>query len=193
MADRSSPPARFTPVSSRNLRVEEIPFLTQVNLRVDPKSPAAADIAFALGVPLPTEPGTCASGEGADLLWLGPDEWLVVGAPGDEYLEARLRAAAGTRHAAVTDVSAHRTTVRLAGPRARDVLAHGCAVDLHPRVFGPGRCVQTMLARAQVVLAAREDEDFRIFVRSSFAGYLADWLLDAATEYLQDDPAGRSA
>lgn len=40
-----------------------------------------------------------------------------------------------------------------------------------------------MLARAQVVLVARED-GFRILVRSSFTGYLTQWLRDAATEYL---------
>lgn len=41
-----------------------------------------------------------------------------------------------------------------------------------------------MLALAQVVLVARDDDEFRMLVRSSFASYLAEWLLDAATEYL---------
>jgi sarcosine oxidase subunit gamma len=72
----------------------------------------------------------------------------------------------------------------VAGPRARDLLAHGCALDLHPRSFGPGRCAQTMLARAQVLLVAHDGDEFTVFVRSSFAGYLATWLLDAAAEYL---------
>ncbi|GII28981.1 sarcosine oxidase subunit gamma [Planotetraspora mira] len=184
MAERLSPLARFTPVSADDLRIAEIPFLTQINLRVDPKSRAAADIGLALGAPLPTEPGTCTSA-GADVLWMGPDEWLVVGPVGDG-LEETIRTAAGTAHVGITDVSAQRTVVAVDGPRSRDLLAHGCALDLHPRVFGPGRCAQTMLARAQVVLAAREDDGFRVFVRSSFAGYLADWLLDAAAEYLPE-------
>jgi sarcosine oxidase, subunit gamma len=183
MADRLSPLARFEPVSTDDLRIAEIPFLTQVNLRVDPKSRAAADIGLALGVPLPTQPGTFASAS-ADVLWLGPDEWLVVGAPGRDDIEALLRSAAGDAHVGVTDVSAQRTALLVGGPKARDLLAHGCALDLHPREFGPGRCAQTMLARAQVVLAAKEGDDFHVFVRSSFAGYLADWILDAAVEYL---------
>ncbi|MDT7677764.1 MAG: sarcosine oxidase, subunit gamma, partial [Pseudonocardiales bacterium] len=77
---------------------------------------------------------------------------------------------------------------------AREVLEQGCPLDLHPRVFGPGRCVQTMLARAQVVIwrpasdatDGAEDspgETFRLLVRGSFAGYLAAWLTDAAGEY----------
>ncbi|MEU8381556.1 sarcosine oxidase subunit gamma family protein [Streptosporangium sp. NPDC048865] len=183
------------PVSGPHLRIAELPFLTQVDLRVEPGSDTAADIALALGVPLPTEPGTvattdggaspsAASASGRQVLWLGPDEWLVVGPPDDTGLEAGLRAAAGTGHAAVTDVSAQRTVLLVTGRDARDLLSHGCALDLHPRAFGPGRCARTMLARAQVVLAAHEDDGFRIFVRSSFADYLAAWLLDAAGEYL---------
>jgi sarcosine oxidase subunit gamma len=214
MAERLGPPANLRPVSTENLRIAEIPFLTQVNLRVDPKSRAAAEIGLALGVPLPTEPGTYVSGD-ADVLWMGPDEWLVIGppAPGagpgaggglstavtpggsdragrsravlnQDDLEVRLREAANGAHVSVTDVSAQRTALLVGGSRARDLLAHGCALDLHPRVFGPGRCAQTMLARAHVVLAAREGDEFIVLVRSSFAGYLAAWLLDAATEYL---------
>ncbi|MCT9930836.1 sarcosine oxidase subunit gamma [Planotetraspora sp. A-T 1434] len=189
MAERLSPLARFEPVSTDDLRIAEIPFLTQVNLRVDPKSRAAADIGLALGAPLPTEPNTYASAD-SDVFWLGPDEWLIVGAGARADLEPRLRAAAtgaveaGRVHVGITDVSAQRTALVVGGPKARDLLAHGCALDLHPRTFGPGRCAQTMLARAQVLLAAREGGEFRVFVRSSFAGYLAAWLLDAAVEYL---------
>ncbi|MET7655934.1 sarcosine oxidase subunit gamma family protein, partial [Streptomyces sp. NPDC005486] len=70
--------------------------------------------------------------------------------------------------------------------RTRDLLAHGCSLDLHPRAFGPGRCAQTTLARTQIVLVARDETraGFWVLVRSTFAGYLADWLLDAATEYV---------
>ncbi|MFF5208866.1 sarcosine oxidase subunit gamma [Streptosporangium sp. NPDC000396] len=184
MAERLSPLTRFTPVSSDDLRIAEVPFLAQVNLRVDAKGRAAGDIGLALGAPLPTEPGTCVSTD-VDVLWLGPDEWLVIGEAGTERaLEARLREAAGTEHVAVTDVSAQRTALLVAGPRARDLLAHGCALDLHPRQFGPGRSAQTMLARAQVVLVARDGDEFLVLVRSSFAGYLAEWLADAAAEYV---------
>lgn len=122
-------------------------------------------------------------------LWLGPDEWLVVGPPDSRRdLEGRIREAAADEAASVsvTDVSAQRTTLLVAGPRARDLLAHGCALDLHPRAFGTGRCAQTSLGRTQVVLVARDEPrgGFWVLVRSSFAGYLTDWLLDAATEYL---------
>lgn len=42
-----------------------------------------------------------------------------------------------------------------------------------------------MVAKTQVVLAQTDDAPtYRLWVRTSFARYLAAWLLDAAGEYL---------
>ena len=70
------------------------------------------------------------------------------------------------------------------------MLAKGCALDLHPRAFVEGTAAQTMLGQAGVILLAVNGTgaDYRILVRSSFARYLADWLLDAAGEYAPDEP-----
>ncbi|MFI8850053.1 sarcosine oxidase subunit gamma [Streptomyces sp. NPDC053499] len=192
-ADRRSPLAhaadRFaaaTRASGGALRLAELPFLAQVNVRLDPKGPAADAVGLALGVTLPLEPNTVVHGGGFTAVWLGPDEWLVVGPPGSqEGLQEKMRTAIGSEHASVVDVSAQRTTLLVAGRHARDLLAHGCSLDLHPRSLGAGRCAQTTLARAQVVLVPRDayKPGFWVLVRSSFASYLADWLLDAAAEY----------
>ena len=180
------------------LQLAELPYLSMVNLRVDPAGPVAARIAALLGVELPTEPNTVVSSAAWSVLWLGPDEWLVVGPDGAAAdLVGLLRGLLAGQRGSAVDVSANRTTIELAGPFARDVLEQGCPLDLHPRVFGPGRCVQTMLARAQVVIwrpadgaagaqagaqASSSEEVFRLLVRGSFAGYLAAWLNDAAGE-----------
>jgi sarcosine oxidase subunit gamma len=119
-------------------------------------------------------------------VWLGPDEWLLTSSTqAPDELEARVAAAVAPLSGSATDVSAQRITLRLKGTRARDVLAKGCALDLHPRVFGRGRSAQTTLGLAGVVLLALTDtgDDYVVLVRSSFAGYLADWLVDAALEF----------
>ncbi|MFF7748999.1 sarcosine oxidase subunit gamma [Streptomyces sp. NPDC007971] len=173
--------------SSRGVvRLAELPFLAQVNVRLDAKSPAADAVGLALGLQLPLEPDTVVRAGDLTAVWLGPDEWLVVGRPGTQRdLESRVRSAAGGDAVSVTDVSAQRTTVLVTGPRARDLLSHGCPLDLHRRAFGPGHCAQTTLARTQILLVARDEAraGFWVLVRSSFAGYLTDWLLDAAVEY----------
>jgi sarcosine oxidase subunit gamma len=190
LADAAGRLAEATRAAGGAVSLAEVPFLAQLNLRLDPKGPAADTVALELGAPLPTEPGASSSGQ-LTVLWLGPDEWLVVGPAGTEgELEARLRSAIGDAHASIVDVSAQRTTLLVAGPRARDLLAMGCALDLHPRSFGAGSCAQTMLARAQVVLVGRDPGDgdpggaaFWVLVRASFATYLVDWLVDASVEF----------
>jgi sarcosine oxidase subunit gamma len=189
LADAADRLAAATRAGGGAVLLAELPFLAQVDVRLDAKGTAADAVGLALGLPLPLEPNTLAGNGELTALWLGPDEWLVVGPPDTgQELEGRIRSAAVDGPVSVTDVSAQRTTLLVAGPRARDVLAHGCPLDLHPRAFGAGRCAQTTLARARIVLAAGEEPvgGYRVLVAASFAGYLADWLLDAATEYLPE-------
>jgi sarcosine oxidase, subunit gamma len=166
------------------------PFVAMAGLRVDPAGPAAAAVAEYLGVGLPTGPSAYVESETATAIWLGPDEWLVTSPfRTPEELETGLREAVGadgTEFAgSVVDVSAQRTTLRLRGEHVRDLLSGGCAIDLHPRVFLRGSAAQTLLGQAGVVLMALDDTGthYQIVVRSSFAGYVTSWLLDAATEY----------
>nr|WP_083472525.1 sarcosine oxidase subunit gamma family protein [Kibdelosporangium phytohabitans] len=141
-----------------------------VDVRVPPAGDAAARISARLGGPLPVVPNSVVQAGARHILWLGPDEWLVVGPDGDSEL-------AGMFPEAV-DVSANRTTIEV---RSRDLLEHGCTVDLHPRAFHAGRCAQTTIARTQVILWQTSDEPvYRLLVRASFATYLADWLSDAS-------------
>jgi sarcosine oxidase subunit gamma len=168
-------------------RVRELPFLAQLDLRADPSdADLMARLSQVVGARPPTEPNTAiVSDDGArHVLWLGPDEWLVVAEPGTgPTLEGVIREAIGDGRGAVVDVSANRTTLSVSGPRARDLLAFGCSIDLHERRFKPGMCAQTLLARANVIIVPvgpAVEPAFRIFVRPSFAAYLAAWLMDAA-------------
>ena len=163
----------------------EVPFLTKLTVRLHASGAAAAAVGEVLSAPLPVEPNTVASGGACRVLWLGPDEWLVVAPPADRRrLEEELRAALGAESGAVVDVSGERTILQLSGPRAREVLMKGCSIDLHPTAFAVGRCAQTGLARAQVVLVPTREDAFWILVRSSFSDYLSAWLGDAMAEYL---------
>jgi sarcosine oxidase subunit gamma len=152
----------------------EVAFLALVNLRVD------AALAPRLPLGLPATPNTWSAGDGREVLWLGPDEWLVVAEPGGAAaLLAELGTALDGVHHSVVDVSANQAVVELAGHDRVDLLAQGCGLDLHPRSWRDGDCAQTLLARVPVLLQERADVT-RILVRPSFATYLVDWLRQAA-------------
>jgi sarcosine oxidase subunit gamma len=152
--------------------------LAQVNLRVDPT--AAGAVGETLGVRLPTDPNTTTDTGALSALWLGPDEWLIVAAPGTGLDEATVRAALSDRPGSVVDVSAQRVDLVVTGPGARDVLAHGCSLDLHPSVVPVGRCAQTLVAQVQVVLWHRAPTEFHLLVRLSYVDHVTAWLRDAA-------------
>ncbi len=152
------------------LEAVEVPFLTQIDVRCKPGD------AERLGFPLVAN--TVAGDLTRGVLWLGPEEWLVVGLPGtaaatvDEFE----RALDGAHHA-VVDVSGNRTVLELRGVERYELLASGCSLDLDPRGgWVPGVCAQTIFARAQVILQELEGAT-RVFVRPSFAHYLVDRLL----------------
>ena len=163
-----------------SFRVTVEPFVAMVDVRL------GAEAAARLDVDLPAVPNTWVPVGTGRAVWLGPDEWLLTSTTeAPDELEALVRAVVLPLGGAAADVSAQRIGLRLTGPRARDVLAKGCSIDLHPRVFHRGCSAQTTLGQAGVVLLALSDagDEYLVLVRSSFAGYLADWLLDAALEF----------
>ena len=106
---------------------------------------------------------------------------------------------------ALTDLTGGQICIRLSGRNARDVLAKGCTLDLHPRVFQPGQCAQTVLGKASMLIclsgatqdsadsgdgqtrcdsdSAGDGEVFDIVVRRTFAEYVAEWLYRSAEEF----------
>jgi sarcosine oxidase subunit gamma len=168
---------------SHSVALSEAPFTGMVSVRVDPASTAAARMAAVLGAPLPTECGDVSSHGDHHGIWLGPDEWLVVTGADPVWLSDQLEAALGEEPGLVLDVSANRTVLELSGPQARSVLEKGCPLDLHPRAFGPGSAVLTTLARVPVLLWQPGGTSYRLLPRSSFADYVARWLLDAMVEF----------
>ena len=154
------------------LDARELAFIAQLDVRVDPST--AANLGF------PTEPNTATTSSDRDVLWLGPDEWLVVGGPDAAgAIAAELGASLAGLHHSVVDVSANRAVLELKGSSRHDPLASACPIDLHPRSWGDGRCAQSVFGAAQVLLHEREGAT-RVFVRPSFANYVVDLLLVAS-------------
>ena len=188
---------RLSEASTTSTRLDIIEPKAIVNIRGDAEDAGFADaVRTALGLRLPTEPNRCSSTDNSAqgavqvMYWLGPDEWLAMAANGQALLieTAICAARPDDPRLSVVDLSHAYTGLRLSGPNARDVLASGCSLDLHQRSFDVDHCAQTMLAKSRILLRQVSVEPaFEIWVRNSYARYLADWLLDAM------ELAGKSA
>jgi sarcosine oxidase subunit gamma len=168
--DRRRSPLHGREDDLRRLGARELAFVGQISLRL-------ADPAEALV--LPTTPNTWTAASGRELLWLGPDEWLVVGEGDAGDIASWLRVAMPDGRRSIVDVSANRAVIELDGSSRLELLARGCGLDLNPRSWRAGRCAQTQLAHVPVLLQEREAAT-RVFVRPSFAGWLVDWALAAS-------------
>ena len=167
----------------RGVSLRELAFLTMVGLRAVPGSAAVDRLQTRLGTPLPTGCGDVTTAGNAQVLWLSPDEFLVISSePADELTAGLVEALQGEPGSA-TDLSANRTTFVLRGPSARSVLEKGCPLDLHPRAFAVGTAYLTLIGKIPVILWKIADEEFWILPRSSFADFLGRWLLDAMAEF----------
>jgi sarcosine oxidase subunit gamma len=153
--------------------------LAIVNLRLDPGDPTAvAAVRHALGLGLPLAAcATDANGQ-VRIVWAGPDDWFVIGAPGAQaQIVDDLRLTLAGTHHAVTDVSSGYLVVRLAGPSVRDVLAQGCPLDLHPHAFVQGQAAGSHFFKASIYLwQVDPSPTFEMLVRRSFMAYFWQML-----------------
>ena len=175
-----------------NVKMGERPLLGMINLRGQSHDPAFFPaVKKSLGSNVPKDVNLVTGNpEGIHTLCLGPDEWMIITPPGEEIkLCSKLRVTLSNLHTAITLTGDSRTTIRLSGIHARDTLAKGCSIDLHPRAFGLGQCAQTVLARADMILHQTAEESstnsatYDIIVLRSYAEYIWTWLEDAAQEY----------
>jgi sarcosine oxidase subunit gamma len=174
--------ARDLQVDGRTCTLAEIPFVDMLNLRGDAGDPRFAKAVLdTTGMHLPLLANTASIDPQRQLLWLGPDEWLLKlrDRQGNAVAQA-LQAALTGVHSAVVDVGHGNTTLMLQGPGSVDLLARGCPLDLHPRAFPTGALAQSHIAKAgATVLCLYAGIQYEITVRRSFANYLVRWLCEA--------------
>lgn len=121
---------------------------------------------------------------GASLLGIGPSIWLLVIEPGTtESAMLATDGPVGSAFAAALDASHAYTHIALTGPKADELLAKGCAIDLHPRRFAPNACAVTALAGMRCIIWRVADQAFEILVGRSYAVSLWEWLRDVTAEY----------
>lgn len=171
------------------VRIGERPFVGKFILRAEP-SEVMERLRQALGLGLPFDPLTSATTGETSLLWMGPDEWMLVTAPGEGHDHATTvrEALAGTHHQLV-DVSDYYTIIEVAGRTARELLMKLTTLDLHPRAFRAGMVTGSLFGRANALIwqtagdASEEGPAFSLFIRWSMADYLWCAIASAGREW----------
>lgn len=101
----------------------------------------------------------------------------------DRIFEKQLTAALGSS-ASVFNQTSGRSVFRLSGPNARDILAKGVLLDLHPEAFGPESACSTSVAHMAVTFWQIDDiPTYEFSVFTSFAESLWEWIVNSGREF----------
>lgn len=130
------------------------------------------------------DPGRASVSKDFTALPLSSGQWMLISEAGrDGAFTAGVAERAGDLGHA-SEQSHGRVVIRLAGPCARDVLAKGCRLDLHPGVHQPGMCAQTPIAQVGVLIhQVDETPSYDLLVFAGFARHFWEWLTEAAAEF----------
>lgn len=131
------------------------------------------------GLVLPKSPNSPQNIE-TTIMAIGPGRYLIEST--DPEFEARLRAKIPAELGAVTGLSHARVVVRISGPGAARVLAKGIALDFHADSFPVGSAVPTHHHDIGLTIRRTGEEQFDLYVFTSFARGFWQWLTRAAAE-----------
>jgi sarcosine oxidase subunit gamma len=170
-------PLSNVPGGSGSVRLSMAPAASRASLRAAPDAVAA--LSAALGVTLPERPKTSASANGRSAVWLGPDEWLLIGPDGTDFVG--LAAQSGALHSAV-DVSHRNIGIIVSGPQAAAAISSACPQDLTSSVFPVGASSRTVFGKMEIVLYRPEEDTYRVECWRSFAEYCFGMLAEGADD-----------
>ncbi len=177
-------PARVAvPTSHNRVVMSELGNLGYLVLRGKASDPAFMQaVAGVLGQALPTQPMTVLSTASGAVLWVSPDEWLLVckrSAKGG--LLTALTGALQDVFSQVVDNSGGLTALRLAGPDHMLLLRQLGPYDYES--LAVGRCVSTVASKTGFTVARTDEAGVVIVFRRSFADYTWRLLERSARPY----------
>lgn len=170
--------------NSGGIILHEAALLGHLNLRGNAQDAEfLAGVQEALGVALPITPCSSAKSELAQIMWLAPDEWLIVVASGSEYdVEQKLRSYL-KGHFAVSDISGAQTILELSGSNVIELMKKSTGYDLHIDTFPVGKVVGTTFAKTGAHILRVGEDKFQLVVRRSFSDYIWLWIQQGSQEY----------
>jgi len=163
------------------IKIQELSFVKKINLRLDPNDKGCVSSSSKiLGTMLPTKANTYSTNAiNEKIMWLGPDEWLIVSDDDDAFL--KLKNEIGDLEASVTDVSENRTIIRIRGRDVYVLLSKFLVLDLEKNLPTNLSCAQTLFVKVPVLLVRNHYDgtpEIDIFTNRSHANYIYNLIVD---------------
>ena len=181
-------PKDYHIIRHSNITFQELPFFEKINLRGDPNNDFILKNSKILGSVLPVAPNTYTHTYTKDkklkVIWLGPNEWLIVIEYQSEKNDifSKLQSSNNDKETSVTDVSENRTIIRISGEKLFILLSKFLTLDLDKNLSDQLCCAQTLFAKVPILLVSNnpyeEIPKIDLFINRSHANYIYNLLVD---------------
>ena len=165
-----------------DIKIQEISFIKKINLRLNPNNKNFMAICGKiLGTILPTKPNTYNKIDKIKIVWLGPDEWLIIYNDENNILE-KLQHELGNLETSATDISENRTIINVSGDKVNILLSKFLVLDLEKNLSNESSCAQTLFVKVPILLLRNNKKNqiqyIDILTNRSHANYIYKLLLD---------------
>ena len=168
-----------------DIKFQELPFMTKINLRGNPNEKNFMSSASeTLNTRLPVRPNTYVTNDSLKIIWLGPNEWLIIDEKADDKknLFSKLENSFGSQDVSVTDVSENRTVIRITGAKLFMLLAKFLTLNIENSLNSSSSVAQTLFTKVPVLLMRHHEHNkepkIDIFTNRSHANYVYKMLVD---------------
>tara|TARA_Y100000590_G_scaffold459688_1_gene617393 strand:+ start:353 stop:937 length:585 start_codon:yes stop_codon:yes gene_type:complete len=165
------------------IKFKEIAFAQKINIRGDSNSKEFMSLnGKILQSVLPTIPNTYTKSEKIKILWLGPNEWLIVDeSQYNKDLISKLENI-NNEESNVTDVSENRTIIRIKGKKIFTLLSKFLVLDLDKNLANNFSVAQTLFVKVPIILVLNENNkdniEIDLYTNKSHANYVYNLLID---------------
>ena len=174
-------------IKYNGISVREVSPIMKINLRGN-KREFFTTIGKNLNIILPTEPNTSSSNDKLTIIWLSPDEWMIVS---NEIITKELNkykleemlfnSISRTNLGSVTDVSDQFVLLELEGENIYELFASGSPFNFNHFKLKIGSSTKTLLNHTDVIVHNSNTNLVNLFVRRSFSQHLWSWINDSAS------------
>lgn len=165
----------------------ELAFVKKINIRGNPSdNNFMSSNKKILDTALPIKPNTYTNNGKIKILWLGPNEWLVVDENPNENNEliSKLENINNREESSITDISENRTVIRIAGKKLFTLLSKFLVLDLDQNLPNESSVAQTLFVKVPVILVRNYSNEIGqipeidIFTNRSHSNYIYKLLID---------------
>ena len=166
--------------------IEELSLSGKINIRGKSSDKEfMKNIGSALNLVLPIEPNVRIFNNNISIMWLGPNEWLVI-TPENEKdgIISLLKSNLNPQKTAITDVSFNRTILRLEGEKVFTLLSKFLVANLEKILKTNFSVAQTVFVKIPVLFIRnntnKETASLDLHLNRSHAKYVYDLLVDGS-------------